>query len=311
MTKEKVYVSIVIYARNDERTIKPFILKIDEALSAIFENVELIVVDDHSDDRTLEEVSSLKNTLNSNLMVVSLAWKHGVELAMLAGTDIAVGDFIYEVEDTDIFYPVDIFRQMYQEATEKGIDVVTASGNKSSRVSSRLFYKLLNKLSYLKLELETEDLRLITRRALNRTIDSENKVRYRKILYKYSGFKSGNLKFTEIRKRQQRRNTRGENLRIGFDILLMFTNLGIQIGLVFSLIFLLISLGLGIYTIIVFLVRTNLASGWTTLMLFLSFGFSGMFLVMTILCKYLGIILTETQGYRSYTVKNVERITND
>lgn len=309
MMKEKVYVSVVLYARNDEKNIKNFVISLDEYFNGIFENYEIIVVNDNSTDNTVKEVLSLRNAMHCNIMIVNLAWKHGTELAILAGTDIAIGDFIYEIETTELYYPLNIFYTMFIEAITKGNDIVSASGAKSSKIMSKTFYNLLNKISFLKLELETEDLRLITRRVLNKIIESGNKVRYRKILYKYSGFKSSNIKFTELHEREKiERMSFMEKLRLSFDVLILFSNIGSYVGIFFSFFFFIISAVLGFYTFYVYLFKSNIASGWTTLMIFLSIGFSGSFLILGILGKYLSIILTEIQNKRPYTVKSIERV---
>ncbi len=55
-------------------------------------------------------------------------------------------------------YPFQLLYDMYTTATGKGYDIVAATTGKTEW-KSRLFYKLLNSMSYLNLSLSTENVR--------------------------------------------------------------------------------------------------------------------------------------------------------
>ena len=48
--------------------------------------------------------------------------------------------------------------------------------------------------------------------------------------------------------------------------------------------------------------------GWTTMMLFLSFGFSGVFLIFAIIIKYLSIIINLIFKKMYYLIESVEKV---
>jgi chlorobactene glucosyltransferase len=58
-TKTKPFVSILIPARNEEQNIKEFLPKV---LNQTYQNYEVIVLNDHSEDNTLKELNKLKNS---------------------------------------------------------------------------------------------------------------------------------------------------------------------------------------------------------------------------------------------------------
>jgi glycosyltransferase involved in cell wall biosynthesis len=308
MSKEKIFLSAIVYSHNDEKFIGPFLKKLSLTLMTHFENFDVTIVDDRSTDATTKEIRSVAKELPCTLNLISLAWPHGQELAMLAAGDFVIGDFIVEIERPEFNYPDDIFITMFNRATEGGCDVVSASPETGERFLSKVFYKLLQKLSPLKFEVGTEEIRLLTRRVLNRVTNDKHKVRFRKVLYKYSGFKYDNIVYRPTAVGVHRGKGWRDRARTGIDALVLFTDLGTKLAVVFSMTFLTFSIGIGFYALLTYFIRKDIASGWTTLMVILSFGFSGIFLVLTLISKYLSITLVEVQKTRLYTVKNAERI---
>ena len=308
MSREKIFLSVIIYSHNDEKFIGPFLKKLVLALGTHFENFDVTIVDDRSTDATAKEIRSVAENLPCTLNLITLAWPHGQELAMLAAGDFVIGDFIIEIERPEFNYPDDIFITLFKRATEKGCDVVSASPETGERLLSKVFYTLLEKLSPLKFEVGTEEIRLLTRRVLNRVTNDKNKVRFRKVLYKYSGFKYDNITYRPIAVGVHKGKGWRDRFRTGIDALVLFTDLGTKMAGFLSMAFLSFSIGIGLYALLTFFIRKDVASGWTTLMIVLSFGFSGLFLVLTLISKYLSITLVEVQKTRLYTVQNVERI---
>ncbi len=95
---------------------------------------------------------------------------------------------------------------------------------------------------------------------------------------------------------------------MGSDILFYFTNIGMKLCVYVALLFLLITLFGGSYAVYIYMTSANVIQGWTTLMAFLSAGFSGVFLVLAILSKYLNLALREMSSTPRYTVKSIEKI---
>jgi len=255
--KEKKIISAVAYLYNDEETVLDFLKNLDGYLFEKFENYEIILVNDRSTDRTVEIIDKNKSALRSeSVIILNLAWHHGLEPAMLAGTEMSIGDYVFEFDSTSVDYTFETLNEIYDKAAN-GFDIVGAYPDGPQKTTSRLFYAFLKKVSYLNLELNTENLKIVSRRALNRVLDLREKTRYRKALYRYSGFPSASVKYSPVRTPERVKRSLSERV---------------------------------------------------TLSLFLSCGFSGIFLVLGILGKYLTMLLTEVQNRPSYIVRSVERI---
>ena len=305
--KEKTFISIVAYAHNSEKTVTQFLENIHDFFFEKFESFEIILVNDASTDKTLELITQYKEKYKGKVTVITTAWKHNCELAMLAGTEMAIGDFIYEIDSTNLEFPIESLWDAYEKSAT-GFDIVFASPNGKLNMSSKIFYKILGKFSYQKLELRTESFKLITRRALNTVLKSKDKNRYRKIIYRFSGFPTASIYFEPTKKIKSNMSLR-EKIDLATGILLSFSDIGLKLTLFLSILFFIISVLIGIYTISIYLTeRSIVVTGWTTTMLFLSFSFSGMFLILTILGKYLTIILEETKSRPSYFIQSIRRI---
>lgn len=306
--REKNFVSLVVYLRNVEDTIQQFLTNVDRLMGDKFEAYEFVLVNDNSQDDTVKRIKEVSDKIKGNITLIELAWKHNLELAMLAGVDMAIGDFVYEIESTDMDYDVDLLWEIYQKAMT-GYDIVAATPDKPLKLTSKLFYKYLNKVSYRNLELTTERIRLVSRRALNRILRSKEKIRYRKALYKYAGFESTTIKYQTIDKTTKTTDdTLYDKFGLATDVLIGFSNIGTRISLTLSLIFLAFSVLVGVYAIHIFLTKPDVEAGWTSIMLFLSMSFTGMFFILAFLSKYMTTIIVELKDRPNYTYKSVSKL---
>ena len=306
--KEKNFISVILYLFNAENTIENFLKNIDSFLSENFEDYEIIIVNNLSTDKSIEKIKKIKNSLIcNNLIIQDLARKHDVELAMLAGTEFAIGDYIFEFESTMIDFPINIIRELYDEAMS-GYDIVGAVPENKQKTSSKLFYRLLNKVSYLDLDLTTENFRIVSRRTLNKVLNLKEKIRYRKALYRYSGFPHKNVFYASTKNNISTEIKNKNKLNLAIDILFSFSNIGLKILMILSFVFFFISITIGIYAVIVYVFYETIIQGWTTTMLFLSFGFSGIFFSLGILGKYLSMILLQLHDRPNYIVKSIDRL---
>lgn len=301
--KEHVFVSAVVYTCNDEAIIENFLQRIDEILSNTYENFEIVLVNDYSTDSTLSKARSIAKELRGNVVIINLARRHGVEHAMMAGLNKSMGDFVYEFESTVIDYPLEIIPNLYKTATG-GYDIVSAATTYVSR-NSRWFYKLVNKFSYLDMDLSTERIRLVTRRALNNMLNLKEKVRYRKALYAFTGYARTRVTYTPSVKIQNKKFNR-ENIKTAFDVIVSFSNFGLKISHYLSFSFFAFSIFMLGYALYQFIFNKSVVEGWTTLMILISIGFSGVFFIFAVMGEYISRILIETQNRPTYSTRSVE-----
>lgn len=304
--KEKVFVSTVIYTKNNQAIISNALLKIDRILKDTFENYEVILVNDASSDDTLEQVREVSKQLSGSLVILNLSRTHGPEKAMMAGLIKSMGDFVYEIENIDMDFDYEHIPVMYRMAL-KGKDIVVLTPSTHTSLASKMFYRIINKVTYLKLDLKTETVRLVSRRALNAMLNLKEKVRYRKALYAYNGYNKESILYhpSSSNKSKSKKFNR-ENVGTAFDIIVSFSNIGLKSAHYLSLIFFAFCLFMGGYALYNYIFNVHVVEGWTTLMMLISFGFAGLFFIVGMIGEYITRILIEIQDRPFYTTRSVE-----
>ena len=228
---------------------------------------------------------------------------------MNAGVDLSIGDFVFEFDNSILDYDLDEILKVYHTSLN-GYDIVSATADVKQKWSSTLFYSVFNKFSAENAQITTESFRVLSRRAINR-IDSLNKtIPYRKAVYVNCGLKTTNLKYSIVNNQQKNMDKREKNYRadLAIDSLILFTNVGYRISLFLTLTMMVMALGMAVYCLIVYFSSTPIA-GWTTTVLFLSAAFFGLFAILTIVIKYLQVLVDLVFKKKQYNFESVEKLT--
>lgn len=300
MSKEKNFISAVVFLRNNAGKIKPFFSTLSKELSEHFENYELIAINDSSDDSTVEELSEWAALHTYPLTIIQMSSRQSREACMNAGLDAAIGDFVYEFDSVEIEFPWDYVYRAYETAI-KGNDIVSVCPKRLGGVN-KLFYTLFNRHSLTSYKIRTNAFRLVSRRALHRVHAISSYMPYRKAAYAGSGLKCADLEY--IGKCSERQENR---IQLAIESLLLYTRLGYRITSILSVTMILITLFAFIYTIVVYCIGEPVV-GWTTMTLLISIGFTGLFLGNTIAVQYLALILDLQSKRERYLIENTEKI---
>lgn len=303
--KEQVFVSAVMYIHNEQDSIERALLQIDQSLNDSFYHYEIIIVNDASNDLSLEKIRKVADKLKGTMILLNLSRKHGIEKGMMAGLIKSMGDFVFEIESTVFDFNIEQIVDMYKTAL-KGFDLVVLSPTTSPSWTSKSFYKIINKISYLNLDLRTERVRLVSRRALNAMLNLKEKVRYRKALYSYTGYSKHSSGYTPNNKLSEVRKFNRENLGTAFDIIVSFSNIGLKFSHYLSILFFVFSFFMGGYALYNYIFNQSVVQGWTTLMILISAGFAGLFFIVGMLGEYISRILIEIQDRPAYTTSSLE-----
>jgi dolichol-phosphate mannosyltransferase len=117
-------VSIVIPAYKEGDNILPLSKEIDLVMKKANYNYEIIIVDDNSDDGTIEVVDKIKNLYNITLKV--RLNERGLSSAVIDGFKIASGD-IYVVMDGDLSHPPEKIVELIDAIKNKNHEFVIGS----------------------------------------------------------------------------------------------------------------------------------------------------------------------------------------
>lgn len=307
--KEKNFISAVVYVHNAEATVKKFIESINKTLEEHFLHYEIILVNDESTDNSVSEIKSIASQIGgASLSILNMSHYQGKELAMNAGQDLAIGDFVYEFDSTAIDFGIDLVFDAYKKSLE-GYDIVNVSSDSKRKFTSKMFYKIFNKYSNYQYKLDTETFRILSRRAINRIHQINKTIPYRKAVLANSGLKLAtlNYKSTQAVKTDMDKLMKVERERNAFDALILFTDVSYKITTRIILLLILITLGVLAYTVYTFFGSSPI-EGWTTTMLFLSFGFLGLFSILAMIIKYLSVLVNLIFKKTNYLIESIEKI---
>lgn len=308
--REKNFMSAVIYVHNAENRIEGFLKNILQAMEKYFEQSEIICVDDFSEDGSVSVIKDVgRMAKHSSISILHMSYFHGVEAAMGAGVNLAIGDFVLEFDAPEQDFANEVIMEIYRKSLE-GYDIVSASSKCRQKLTSKIFYSLLNNTASFTYEIRTESFRILSRRALNR-IGSVNKtVPYRKAVYANCGLQMFNLQYEPAEQLNYGKDKAEKDYRrnLAVDTLILFTQAGYKIAFMSTLFMMLVAIFMAAYSILIYMTSTPVA-GWMTTILFLSFAFFGLFGILTIVIKYLQILVNLVFKKRDYNFEGIEKLT--
>jgi polyisoprenyl-phosphate glycosyltransferase len=162
--------SLVIPAYNEEEVLPLLRTELNRFAAELPCQLEMIVVNDGSRDRTLLQLSEWAKE-DPRLKVIGLSRNFGHQIAATAGLDFAAGDAVVLI-DADLQDPLPVIHEMIAQY-RAGYDVVYGQRVQREgetvfkRVTAWAFYRLMRWLVYPDLPADTGDFRLISRRCLN------------------------------------------------------------------------------------------------------------------------------------------------
>ena len=109
--------------------------------------------------------------------------------------------------------------------------------DKALNLSTRFYYFLFNKLSYLNEPITTERVVVMTRRALNSILSIDERVRYKKALLSLAGFPRENIPYIPIKNSYIDKRTSSEKIFSAFENFVSYTSIGSRAPILLSALF--------------------------------------------------------------------------
>jgi dolichol-phosphate mannosyltransferase len=161
-------IAIVVPCYNEEEVLNKFYINLLESIKALPYNFIIIFIDDGSQDRTWEVIKNLKSIDHVLIKGVQLLINSGHAIALQAGYEYAEDLKVNAVisMDSDLQHPpkyINDFLKKWEKGYKlvKGIRQETVMIGRFKNLSSKLFYKIINKYSNIKLLDGEADYRLV------------------------------------------------------------------------------------------------------------------------------------------------------
>ena len=185
-------ITILIPAYNEEEALPLLYDRVKRIMDEVSNyEFELLFVNDGSTDNTLNIIKELKENDN-RISYVDFARNFGKEIGIIAGLDYSKGDAVI-IMDADLQDPPELIPQMI-ELWEQGYDDVYARRKTRAgesflkKFTSKLYYRVLQSLTRVKIQKDTGDFRLLDRRCVNALKKLRETGRCSKSLFSWIGY---------------------------------------------------------------------------------------------------------------------------
>ncbi len=189
---DDVTFSVVAPVFNEVGLVDEFHRRVRDVMEALGEPWELVLVDDGSGDGSTERILALADR-DRHVRPVVFSRNFGHQLAITAGTDYSRGNAVV-IMDADLQDPPEVipeFVAKWREGFEVVYGVRTVREGESwfKKVTASLFYRLISRITDVKIPLDTGDFRLLDRQVAEVLRGMRERHRFPRGLAAWVGFR--------------------------------------------------------------------------------------------------------------------------
>lgn len=299
-------VSVIIPCYNEEEVIR---ITYQRVKAVIASTDEILFVNDGSVNNTLSILTEIAQA-DPMAKVINFSRNFGHQPAVSAGIGNCNGDVAFII-DADLQDPPELLPDMLALYKSENCNVVY--GVRISRegesffkkLSARLYYKILNRLSDVSLPKNTGDFRLIDRAVINEFKQLTEKNKYIRGLISWIGFKQCPFYYNRAaREVGQTKYPFIKMFKFATTGLLYFTKKPLSISIALGFLCIMVGIGLAIYTFIIKLeLPPRAVAGWASTLITIIFFGGVQLLSVGVIGKYIGSVFDEVKNRPEYIVE--------
>jgi len=299
-------VSLVIPMYNEASVVPHLREALDEFMTELRCDAEVILVNDGSTDSTLPQIVSWANE-DSRIKVVNLSRNFGHQSAATAGLDYAMGDGVVLL-DADLQDPLPVVHRMIERYCE-GYDVVY--GKRTVRqgegwlklFTAWVFYRLMRRLVYKDLPLDAGDFRLISRNCLDGLQQLRETHRFLRGMVSWVGYPQIGVEYERAeRVAGQTKYTFRKMLKFAWTAATSFSALPLRASIWLGIIATCVGFEEAVRATLARIFHWYAVPGWASLTVLVSFLGGAMLISIGILGDYVGKIYEQAKNRPLYLV---------
>lgn len=310
MSTQKL-ISFVLPVYNGRSTVRLLRDALQEAMEPLLGrySLEFIWIEDGSQDSSWEELRQL-HAEDRRCVVLRFSRNFGHQMALTAGIDRAHGDAVI-IMDTDMQDPAEVC-PLLVEQWELGYDVVyaqrrTREDPRMKRLSSHLFYRLLDRLADIQIPKDTGEFRLIDTRVAAEIRAMRERNRFLRGMVSWVGFRQTAVLFDrDERHSGESGYTLRKLLQLAFDGITGFSTMPLrvitQVGFATSA---LAFCGIVYALVLKLFFPWVTVPGWTLTLISILFIGGIQLITLGVVGLYIGRIYSEIQNRPLYVVSSV------
>ncbi len=303
-------ISIVVSVYNEEMALELFYQKIRTVLESLAWDYELLFVNDGSTDESLSILRQLARE-NEKVRVVSFSRNFGHEAAMTAGIDHSRGNAVICM-DADLQHPPEYIPKIIEAIDGEGYQIVNMVRTKNEdaglikRITSGAFYRILNWMSPVKFENNASDFFGIDEKVVQiMRKEYREKIRFLRGFIQNVGFRRVTIEYEAAgRVAGESKYSIKKLWEFSLHTLFSFSDMPLKLGIYTGSVTALFGVALMIYTIIN-KVLFNVPPGYSTIIVFMSFMFAVLMVVVGVIGEYIAILFTEIKDRPIYLIDEI------
>ena len=300
-------ISIIIPAYNEEESLPYLKERLDKLMDEMKNyEFEILFVNDGSKDKTIEIIKQYRESDN-RYCYVNFSRNFGKEIAMIAGLDYVTGDCAVFM-DADLQDPPELIPELVKY-WEEGYDDVYAKRRSREgetflkKFTSKMYYKVLQKMTRIEIQKDTGDFRLLDRRCVNALRKLRETQRNTKSMFSWIGYKKKEVLYDrDARVAGKTKWNYIKLIDLAIDGITSFTTSPLRFATIVSIPTFIALVVYFIYVISKCIITNTFIQAYQAIILLILF-FSGVqILLFGIVGEYLGRIFTETKNRPLYLV---------
>lgn len=304
-------ISLIFPIFNEEAVLPVLVPRLDAVIAELqrdFGTVEVVFVNDGSRDLSLSLLRDLAQT-RPWVRVISFSRNFGHQVAVTAGMQYASGSAIILL-DADLQDPPELLPAMLRLWRDDGYEVVygvrteRAGETAFKKLTAKIFYRLLRRLTNVDIPADTGDFRLMDRKV----VDSLNRMgeqhRFLRGMAAWVGFRQVGLPYArDARAAGETKYPFRKMLNLAMDAVSSFSHAPLKLATNLGWTIAGVSILYGIITTVRYLTaRGTFAPGWASMVVVISLLSGVQLITLGFIGEYIGRIYDEVKGRPLYLV---------
>ena len=263
--------TVIIPIFNEEQNIPTLFNRLKDVVSNLGITHEFIFINDGSRDQSLKLIKELA-VKDSNVRYINFSRNFGHQIAVTAGIDASKGETI-AIIDADLQDPPELIGEMYNKMKE-GYEVVYARRKSRAgesfmkKYTAKMFYRLLAKITSVKIPVDTGDFRIIHRKIVDVLKEMPEQQKYLRGQIAWIGFNQTYIEYDRSeRLGGETGYTYKKMMRLALDGITSFSNFPLKFATMAGFVVSGITFLLSLYALYARFVSKNFVPGWTSLIL--------------------------------------------
>jgi dolichol-phosphate mannosyltransferase len=298
--------TIIAPVYNEKESLPELYRRVSQVMNSTQESWELILVDDGSTDGSTDEIRSLAEK-DKHIQPVIFARNFGHQIAVTAGLDYSRGDAVVII-DADLQDPPEVILELIAKWKENYQVVYAVRTEREGetwfkKTTASLFYRVIFKITDVKIPLDTGDFRLLDRKVVEVMNTMREKHRFLRGMSSWVGFRQIGVPYKRAaRFAGTTKYPLSKMLKLALNAITSFSYFPLQLATYLGFIAAVLAILAIPVVAIMRLAGSQAFFGQTTALIAVLFLGGVQLIFLGVLGEYVGRIYDEVKGRPLYTV---------